>query len=52
VFRFQVSASGLSDGLAIAEALVQIEPSVFTPAWFAGNMCYRINKLIKKITIV
>lgn len=28
--------SELSDGLAISEALVQIEPSFFTPSWFAG----------------
>jgi len=28
--------SELSDGLALSEALVQIEPSFFTPSWFAG----------------
>ena len=26
----------LSDGLAMAEVLVQIEPATFTPTWFAG----------------
>eukprot|EP00090_Calanus_glacialis_P023273 TRINITY_DN3587_c0_g1_i1.p1 TRINITY_DN3587_c0_g1~~TRINITY_DN3587_c0_g1_i1.p1 ORF type:complete len:681 (-),score=191.69 TRINITY_DN3587_c0_g1_i1:42-2084(-) len=30
------TAAELSDGLAMSEALVQIEPSVFTPSWFAG----------------
>merc|ERR1711971_24753 len=30
------SALELSDGEAMAEALVKIEPEVFTPSWFAG----------------
>jgi len=30
------TAAELSDGLAMSEALVQIEPAVFTPSWFAG----------------
>jgi len=30
------TAAQLSDGLAMAEALVQIEPAVFSPSWFAG----------------
>ena len=30
------SPSDLSDGLALAEVLVQIEPATFTPTWFAG----------------
>jgi len=30
------SAVELSDGEAMAEALVKIEPEVFTPSWFAG----------------
>ena len=30
------SAADLSDGLAMAEVLVQIEPATFTPTWFAG----------------
>ena len=29
------SPSDLSDGLAMAEVLVQIEPATFTPTWFA-----------------
>jgi len=38
-FHLQSKASitsELSDGLAFSEALVQIEPSFFTPSWFAG----------------
>ena len=31
------SALELSDGEAMAEALVKIEPEVFTPSWFAGT---------------
>merc|ERR1719422_1575493 len=30
------TAAELSDGLAMSEALVQIEPATFTPTWFAG----------------
>ena len=30
------SPTDLSDGLAMAEVLVQIEPATFTPTWFAG----------------
>ena len=30
------SPTELSDGLAMAEVLVQIEPATFTPTWFAG----------------
>ena len=30
------SAADLSDGLAMSEVLVQIEPATFTPTWFAG----------------
>jgi len=30
------TAAELSDGLAMSEALVQIEPAVFTPSWFAS----------------
>ena len=30
------SAAELSDGLAMSEVLVQIEPATFTPTWFAG----------------
>jgi len=38
-FNLQSQASSaleLSDGEAMAEALVKIEPEVFTPSWFAG----------------
>lgn len=38
-FSLQSEASTpaeLSDGLALSEALFQIEPEVFTPSWFAG----------------
>ena len=30
------TAADLSDGLAMSEVLVQIEPATFTPTWFAG----------------
>jgi len=30
------TAAELSDGLAMSEVLVQIEPATFTPTWFAG----------------
>ena len=30
------TAAELSDGLAMCEVLVQMEPAVFTPTWFAG----------------
>ena len=32
------SPTELSDGLAMAEVLVQIEPATFTPTWFAGML--------------
>ena len=36
-FYFKAStAAELSDGLAMSEVLVQIEPATFTPTWFAG----------------
>ena len=31
------SALELSDGEAMAEALVKIDPTVFTPTWLAGE---------------
>ena len=46
IFSFQTStASDLSAGAALSEALVNIEPSFFTPSWFAGIL-YSIHTML------
>ena len=45
-FPFQSSTpSDLSAGAALSEALVNIEPSFFTPSWFAGICILFINSM-------
>ena len=34
-------------GTVLAEALVQIEPSEFTPAWYAGQLFLLLNEYVQ-----
>merc|ERR1711872_626084 len=44
-------AGSISNGLTMAEALAQMEPSIFTPSWFAGlqNSCISCKIILKSV---